>query len=464
MKTDANAAPPRQPRPHTITRRAVAAWILYDLANTIFSMGVISLFFSLWVRAEVGAERADFTYGIITAISMGLIFVASPLLGAMTDRAPRRMPFLIVSTLVCIIFTMLLARAGFYATAISFVIANVAYQAGLQFYDALLPEVSTEETRGRIGGLGVGIGYLGSYIAVGFGLYFGNANETLPFIFLLIAISFLVFALPCFFFVRERGNPRPRKINLAMIGESTRETIRTLRAGNEFPGLKRFLIGRVFYTDAINTVITIMALYTVNIAVANGLSEEAGREQANLIYMAAITFAVIGGFFWGWLADFLGAKRTLDYVLMMWIGIFILAAAVGILGLPLFALYIVASLAGFALGGVWAADRPLMLQLTPPERIGEFYGLYGMVGRFSAITGPIVWAVVTYLTIQLAGLTPRMGQGISVLVLLMVMLIGFYILRPLRDAPRERIKNFDASTVDQSLIDTAQAASKIQEA
>jgi UMF1 family MFS transporter len=51
---------------HTPTRSAVASWILYDLANTIFSMGVISLFFSLWVRDEVGAERADTVYGIIT--------------------------------------------------------------------------------------------------------------------------------------------------------------------------------------------------------------------------------------------------------------------------------------------------------------------------------------------------------------------------------------------------------------
>ena len=130
-------------------------------------MGVISLNFPLWIRDAVGSEKADGRYGIITAISMGLIFFASPLLGAMTDRARRRMPFLIASTLICIIFTALLARAGFFWTAVFFVIANIAYQAGTQFYDAMLPEVSTEENRGRISGIGVGIGYLGSYLAVG---------------------------------------------------------------------------------------------------------------------------------------------------------------------------------------------------------------------------------------------------------------------------------------------------------
>src|SRR3954471_4464604 len=157
--------------PPTIRKRAVTGWILYDLANTIFSMGVISLNFPLWIRDAVGPARADANYGIITAVSMVIIFFASPLLGAMTDRAKRRMPFLIGSTLVFVGFTAFLARFGFYWTAAFFVIANIAYQAGTQFYDAMLPEVSTEENRGRIGGIGVGIGYLGSYIAVAVGIW-----------------------------------------------------------------------------------------------------------------------------------------------------------------------------------------------------------------------------------------------------------------------------------------------------
>jgi UMF1 family MFS transporter len=420
---------------HVIRRRAVASWVLYDLANTIFSMGVVSLFFSLWVREQVGPQRADTTYGIITAISMAVIFAASPVLGAMTDRARRRMPFLIASTLICVGFTALLARAGFVATAIFFVIANIAYQAGLQFYDALLPEVSTDANRGRIGGIGVGVGYLGSYIAVGLGLVLGTGDKSL--LFTLIAISFLAFSLPCFLFVRERGNPNPRPINLRTVRESLAETIRTLREGERYPGLLRFLVGRIFYTDAINTVIAIMALYTVNVAVGTGLSETEGERQAQLILMSAITFAVIGGFAWGWMTDRLGPKRTLNLVLLAWVAIFLCAALVGILSLPLWTLFVVAGSAGFALGGVWAADRPFMLRLTPPSRIGEFYGLYGMVGRFSAITGPMIWAGVTYITIQRMGMEPQVGQGIGVLVLLGMIVTSFVILQPVSDKHRE---------------------------
>ena len=422
-------------QPHTITRRAVASWVLYDLANTSFSMGVISLFFPLWVRDSVGPGRDNTVYGIISAISMAIIFVVSPLLGAMTDRVRRRMPFLVASTLICVLFTTLLARTGFALTVLCFVIANVAYQAGLQFYDALLPEVSTDENRGKIGGIGVGVGYLGSYIAVGLGLTLGTANK--PLLFLLIGLVFLLFSIPCFLFVTERGNPRPRPINLEMVRQSTRETIKTLRSGQQYPGLLRFLLGRVFYTDAINTVISIMALFTVNIAVSSGLDEAQGQAQANIILMAAITFAVLGGFFWGWLADRIGPKRTLNFVLRAWIGIFIGAAAIGILGLPLWTLYVVAACAGFCLGGVWAADRPYMLRLTPPSRIGEFYGLYGMVGRFAAITGPVIWALVTFLTIQVLGLLPRVGQGIGVLVLMVLMITSYIILQPVSDHRRE---------------------------
>ena len=434
--------------PRKIPVRAVVSWVLYDLANTIFSMGVVSVYFSTWVRDQVGALRADSVYGVITAISMGLIFIASPILGSMTDRARRRMPFLVVSTLICVFFTALLARAGFYVTALCFTIANVAYQAGLQFYDAMLPEVSHEGNRGKISGIGVGVGYLGSYIAVGLGMdaVFGSSDK--PFLFTMIALFFLLFALPCFLFVKERGNPNPREVfSLSMLRESTSETLRTIRSGQQYPGLVRFLVGRVFYTDPINTVISIMMLYTINVAEHTGLSHEQGEATGKLIMMTAISFAVVGGFAWGWIVDRVGPKRTLNYVLYLWVGVFLLAAAVGILGLPIITLYAVACSAGVALGGVWAADRPYMLRLTPPSRIGEFYGLYGMVGRFSAITGPLIWAIVTRVTINGLGLAPNVGQGIGVLVLLGLIVVSYVILQPVSDQPRdwERLTPSEAS-------------------
>ena len=133
-------------------------------------MGVISLFFPHFVERAVGETRVDRVFGLIQAVSYGIIFVLSPLLGAMTDRAGRRMPFLVWSTVICVAATALLGRGSFMFSAVLFIIANAAYQAGLQFYDALLPDVTTEQNRGRVSGIGVGIGYLGSFVAVAHGL------------------------------------------------------------------------------------------------------------------------------------------------------------------------------------------------------------------------------------------------------------------------------------------------------
>jgi UMF1 family MFS transporter len=421
------------PSARTIPTRAIAAWVLYDLANTIFSMGVASTFFAAYVRDEVGAARADGVVSSVNTISMIVIVLISPMLGAMTDRARRRMPFLVWSTIGCCALTAVLGRGPFALSAALFVIANVLYQAGLQFYDALLPEVSTEENRGRIGGIGIGVGYMGSFLAIGLG-YIVDDKAT---IFTIIAAMFLAFALPCFFFVHERGNPRPQPVfDWRAIADSTSQTIRTLRAGAEIPGLVRFLIGRVFYTDAVNTVIIYMLLFVVNVAVASGLDADTGEKTALNVMAIAIGFAVAGGLVWGRIVDRIGPKRTLDRVLGLWVATFMLAAAAGFVRLPLVSVYLVAIMAGVAMGGTWTADRPFMLRLTPPHRVGEFYGLYGMVGRFSAITGPVIWWIVTAI-VQGAGGSPLTGQAWAITSLLGMILASYVILKPVSDARRE---------------------------
>jgi MFS transporter, UMF1 family len=428
------------PDQRVIPRRAVLSWMLYDLANVIFSMGVISLYFSLFVRAEVGSARADSMLGRISSISMGIMFLGSPLLGAMTDRARKRMPFLVWATIICCACTALIARGPFMMSALLFIVANGGYQAGVQFYDSLLPDVTTEENRGRINGIAVGLGYTGSYIAVGAGLLMTSKTHPFPFpeYFLFIAVAFLVLAFPCFIFVREAGNAHPRPIfTWTAVMESLRQTIHTLKSGNKYPGLLRFLLGRAFYTDAINTVILFMSLYTVNVATATGLTAKDGEEKAQLVLMSAITAAIFGGIIWGFAVDKLGPKATLTIVLSGWITTFVVAAFVGFLHLHIGWLFVVACLAGICLGGTWASDRPLMLRLTPPDRVGEFYGLYGMVGRFSAVTGPLLWGFTTWITVERGGMPAVKGEAFAILSLLAMMLVAFAILRRVSDEPRD---------------------------
>jgi UMF1 family MFS transporter len=437
-----------------IPRRAVVSWIIYDLANVIFSMGVTSLYFSLFVRAAVGSEHADSLLGRISAVSMGIMFCLSPLLGAMTDRARKRMPFLMWATIICCAATALIARGPFALSALLFVIANGAYQAGVQFYDSLLPEVTTETNRGRINGIAIGLGYTGSYIAVGTGLLMSSKSHPFPFAgyFLFVALAFLALAIPCFLFVGERGNDNPRPVfTLDAVAESLRQTIQTLKSGHRFPGLLRFLVGRAFYTDAINTVILFMSLYTVNVAISTGLTKENGEQKAQLVLMSAITAAIIGGVLWGFIVDRIGPKRTLDIVLGGWMATFTTAACVGFLHLPIMWLFIVACAAGICLGGTWASDRPLMLRLTPPDRVGEFYGLYGMVGRFSAVTGPLIWGATTWITVEKSHMPVLQGEAFAILSLLAMVLIAFSILRRVSDTPRDWHALGNASAAGASL-------------
>ena len=404
-----------------ISPLAVAGWVSYDLGNTVFSFNIVSLYLPLWVVSDMGGRDSD--YGIANSISMGLMFLTAPLLGAISDQAGRRMPYLLSTTLLCVALTLFIGQGSLIASLLLFVVANYFYQAGLIFYDALLPVVSTPETRGRIGGIGVGVGYLGSFLGVGTGLLILSWNpDGRPLIFQMTAVLFLLFALPCFLFVREPRRLDAKPIGTATLRAAVGELAHTLRRVRQYPGLGRFLIGRIFYADAANTLIAFMGIY---------VSTEIGFDefQTQVLLLAGIAAGVVGGLCWGPVVDRLGPKRTLDVVLLLWLVVFGLVSAIGALDLPGWLFWIAGPLAGIALGGTWTADRPLMLQLSPPRYLGQFYGLYAMVGRFAAIVGPVLWSLVV------DGL--GLGRPTAVLTLAIWIVISMAILRGVPNEGRE---------------------------
>lgn len=411
-----------QAHPATRVRRSsIVSWVLYDLANTIFSLNITSLYFSLWVINVMGGTET--LYARANAVATGLLLVAAPVIGSLSDQAPRRMPFLIASTLICVTSTLLLGVGGLLMSLIFFAIATFFYQAGLIFYDALLPEVSTEENRGRVGGLGVGLGYFGSIIGIGTGYLLlpeDPVSSDYITVFRATALLFLLFALPAFLFVRERPK-RSRSWSIAAVGRSFVETRQTLARTSRYPGLRRFLLGRVFYAEAANTLILFMGVY-----VTNELGFSTG--QAQLVLFIGIVAAIVGGLTWGVLVDRVGPKRALDLVLFLWMAVLVSAIAIPLLNLPSQLFWGVAVLAGTALGGTWGSDRPYMLRLSPPRYLGQFYGLYAMVGRFAAIFGPLLWGFIVD--------TLELGRPTALGVLFILVVISFVILRGVSDAPR----------------------------
>lgn len=461
------------------TRLSIISWALYDLANTTFSINIVSLYFSLWVVNTMGG--ADKDYGYANSFSMALLFFTAPILGAFSDQAGRRKPFLIATTLLCVAMTALLGAGGLALSLALFIGANYMFQGGLIFYDSLLPAVSTEENRGRVSGLGIGLGYMGSFIGVATGLLFLDRIGYTG-IFRATALLFLLFALPCFLFVREplvQGAGSLARVVRGAFSQTYGRGFRTIKhwpryfalwagigvgqgllavllvalAGGKpqawfiaagalvglvesvvllpvvgpalhatrYRGLARFLVGRVFYTDPINTLIVFMGIYAANEV---GFSQQ----ETQGLLLVSIAVAVAGGILWGVVVDRIGPKRTLNIVLVMWMVALAAVAAIGLLDLSRWLFWGVATMAGVALGGTWAADRPYLLRLAPPQFVGEFYGLYAMVGRFASIIGPFLWGYVAD--------TLGMGRPAAVLSLLVFVVIAFVILQGVDDRPR----------------------------
>lgn len=403
-------------------RRSTVAWVLYDLANTIFSFNILSVYFPLWLSEDLG--QPDSVFAIGNSLSMAVILLVAPTLGALSDRARRRIPFLVASTVFCVLSTLLLGIDGWPVAIGFFVLANIGFQAGLIFYDSLLPIVSTPATRGRVGAWGVGIGYIGSFVGLGLGSVILSLHPKADsIVFVATAAFFLLISLPAFFFIRE-PHRRATRFSLATLVQITRSSFhnlfRVLR-GRDVPHVGRFLVGRIFYTDAANTMIIFMAIYAVNEV---GFSEGA----VGLVLALGIAGAALLAPLWGVLVDRAGPKHTLDVVLLVWMFGLTIVLLIPLLGLPKEVFYLVAFLLGGALGGTWSADRPLMLGLVPSHRVGEFYGLYAMVGRFAAIFGPLVWALFV------DGL--GWGRPAAVASLVAFMVLAFAILRGVPDPTR----------------------------
>jgi len=389
----------------------ISSWSLYDFANTIFSMNIISLYFPLWVTVDKGG--ADILYGVALSSSMVLVAISMPLLGAFSDRMGRRIPLLVGLTLLSVIFTGLIGISNqLFLGLIFFVLANYGYHAALVPYDALLPQVSRGFSVGKVAGIGVALGYVGAITGIVMVKPFvseaGRGAAFVP-----TALLFLLFSLPCFFLIKEEKKAKS-PIFRGTLGKEFLQIKETLLDTKKYPGLLPFLIANFLYCDAVNTVIAFMAVYAHQVV---GFTDSMIRT----LLIVSTSFAVAGSLIFGWITDRLGAKRTLVLVLWVWI----VGLVVTITSFSPFAFWMVGPLVGIALGGTWVSARALVLDLSPPEKIGEIYGLYNMGGKFGFILGPLVWGGIVLLFGDLGIFKYR----IAVASLLLFVIAGLYLLK-----------------------------------
>jgi UMF1 family MFS transporter len=401
-------------------RRAMWSWVVFDLANVTFGISVVSLYFPLWVVDNAGGT--DTNYAVASGSSMAAVFVLAPIVGALADSLPRRVPLLVTLTAACSVLTAVLGLGGLYPSLVVFAFANTFFQLGLLVYDALLPIVSTEATRGQVSGYSVAAGFAGSLLGIALGSLILAFDETAkPTIFRVTAVIILLGAVPCVRWLREPVRPYGQSASLRLLGEAVAELKATARATRQCPGVARFLLGRAIYTDATNTLLVFMSIYATK---EIGLSDV----ETSLVLVAGILVGPIGALWSGGAVDRVGPRRSMQLMLLVWFGALIASALVPLLGMPREVFWIVAPLIGFGMGGTSTTERAYFVRLAPPHLLGRFLGLYALVGRFAAIISPLLWVLVA----DILGL----GRPIAVLMLAGFVLIARHTLTAVDDTPR----------------------------
>lgn len=364
----------------------ILSWSLYDLANQFFALNIISLYFVRWLTIERGAP--EIFYSLSFGISTFFVAVAGPILGAVSDILNRRKPFLIYLTFLSIIFTMILGISNnIFVAAVFFAIANFGCQTAIVFYNALMINVAPKHKIGLVSGLGKMLGYTGAIIALylikPIVLKSGYRATFLP-----TGILFLIFALPCLVFVKDRNSFKQSVNTISFFNkDKIREIFNNLKAiafdSHNFVGLSDFLKGSFFGLCTVNTIILFMSVYATR---AFHLTE---IQIINLITFSTF-FAIFGSIVSGFISDYVGAKNSLIAVFILWITCLLLGTIVTATELY----WLLGALVGISLGATWVVSRALAIRLIPEQRIGEVFGLFNLVGYLSGIVGALFWGLI----------------------------------------------------------------------
>ncbi len=370
-----------------LNKKHIISWVLFDFANSSYSAVIASVVFPVYyVNSIVGNEigGGDLWWGRAISLSMAIVALSSPFLGGIADYGGIRKKLLFLYTAISVsaIASLSVLRKGMvFEGFVMIALANLGMEGGLVFYNSFLPRIATPEYQGRVSAWGFGVGYAGSILSLLFALPLvmsGKFDAT----WLMVATFFMLFSMPAFLFLPSDTKGEFSAVQAGMRG--LRYTMKTLKEIWEKREPRNFLISYLIYEDGINTVIVFSSIFA---ATTLGFK----NQELITLYLIVQISALFGAFVMARPIDVWGPKKVVIVSLFMWTSV----ATIAFFIQTKTQFWMLASVAGLGLGTVQAATRAFYTQFIPKEQGAEYFGVYSLVGKSSAIAGPLIFGQVS---------------------------------------------------------------------
>ena len=403
------------------------SWILYDIANSAFTLLVSTLipiyFNSLAGAAGVNEDMYLSYWGYAGSISTVMVAIIAPVCGTISDRKFKKPIFLLTVILGCIACAALGVTTHWLFFLGIFILAKVGFHSSIVFYDSMLPEITTPERMDNVSSMGYAFGYIGSVIPFvaclvlvlfcdSFGLTMGGAMVAA---FLITAAWWAVLTVPLA--KRYQQTAYVEKEGTAL-GDSFKQLIRTFKEAKKEKHVFVYLIAFFFFINGVYTIIDMATAY----GSALGLDTTGLLLALLLTQIVAFPCAIIFGR--------LSAKYDTGLLIKICIVCYTCITAFGMFLVSLWQFWVLATLVGMFQGGIQALARSYLGKIIPAERSGEFYGLMDICGKGASFLGTTLVAVVSQVTagvqLSLFGITLQ-NENLAVGSLIVLFIIGFLV-------------------------------------
>lgn len=368
--------------------KEVKAWISYDLGNSAFATTVVAAFFPIfynqfWASNIDSVLSAEYLSWTLVISNVALLFTA-PLIGAVTDISKTTKKLFISMVLISIICVGLLffVEAGSWIYALVFFgIANYFFSASNVLYDKILVQITSPDLFSKISGYGYAWGYFGGGLLFLinalmslnpelFGL--SSQADAIRWSFITVSIWWSIFLLPLSITYKEKEIQSSKKV----LSRSLGNIFSTLKSISEYKNVFIFLIAFFLFIDGVHTVMALATTFALNL----------GLDTSSIIIALILVqfIAFPSTLMWSYIAEKRGDKLVINISIVIYIAIILFSFSLS----NSTEFYILASLVGFVQGGIQGSSRSLFAKLIPPEKAGEFFGIFNTFGKAGAFMGP----------------------------------------------------------------------------